>query len=163
MDQKTLGNATRRRYPHDQAKFFEPTTTTEDFFMSEHSSEIEIATTTESGRLSNDEFADDDPDIVNMGNCYCNGECTPSGLINLTSCRYGAPAFASLPHFYKADSSLLDQVEGLSPNEKDHNFFITLEPVSASYCNDEVYFLNMNKIKQIHTSYTDDSNNDAVG
>lgn len=143
VDKKTLGNATKRRYPHEQAKFFEPTTTTEDFFATEHSNEdagFSMTTNTyESNENSStnvkedaekNQLNDDDPDIVNMGQCYCNGECTPSGLINITSCRFGAPVFISLPHFYKADPILLNQVEGLSPNEKDHSFTITLEPVS---------------------------------
>lgn len=138
LDKKTLGNDTRRRYPHELAKFFEPTTTTEDFFAAEYSNEFTgFSTTTEStsseGRSSesnSDEYSDDDPDVINMGHCYCNGECTPSGLINLTACRYGAPVFGSLPHFYKADPILLDQIEGLTPNEKEHSFSITLEPVS---------------------------------
>lgn len=77
---------------------------------------------------------DNDPDVINMGNCYCNGECTPSGLLNITACRYGAPVFISLPHFYKADPALLDAVDGLRPNGKDHSFFITLEPVNGCLC-----------------------------
>lgn len=144
IDKKTLGNDTRRRYPHEQAKFFEPTTTTEDFFSADHSSEFTgiPTTTTESANSGSseerssedtDELPDDDSDIVNMGQCYCNGECTPTGLINVTSCRYGAPVFISLPHFYKTDPSLLSQVQGLDPNEMDHSFSITLEPVS-DYC-----------------------------
>lgn len=146
MDNKTLGNSTRRRYPHEQAKFFEPTTTTEDFFATEHSNEVTgFSTTTESisesdensyentekeEKKKEDELSDDDPDVVNMGHCYCNGECTPSGLMNLTTCRYGAPVFISLPHFYKTDPSILDKVEGLNPNQKDYSFSVTLEPVS---------------------------------
>lgn len=141
VDKKTLGNDTRRRYPHEQAKFFEPTTTTEDFFTAEHFSESTRSpiTTTESlssgsseenSSENTGELPDDDPDVVNMGNCYCNGECTPSGMINVTMCRFGAPVFISLPHFYKADPSLLDHIEGLNPNDTQHSFSITLEPVS---------------------------------
>lgn len=140
IDKKTLGNATRRRYPHEQAKFFEPTTTTEDFFAAEHSSEFtEVPMTTESSSSGSseehssadvDDLPDNDPDVVNMGHCYCNGECTPSGLVNVSACRFGAPVFVSLPHFHKTDLSLLEQVEGLNPNDEDHSFSITLEPVS---------------------------------
>ncbi|XP_032665958.1 protein croquemort-like isoform X2 [Odontomachus brunneus] len=139
IDKKTLGNATRRRYPHEQAKFFEPTTTTEDFFAAEHSSEFTgIPTTTESSSSSSseeyssaDDLSDNDPDVINMGHCYCNGDCTPSGLINISACRFGAPVFVSLPHFYKTDLSLLEQVEGLNPNDEDHSFSITLEPITG--------------------------------
>lgn len=138
IDKKTLGNDTRRRYPHEQAKFFEPTTTTEDFFVSEHLSEMGFTTTTESvpdndrsSEKSSSEYSDDDPDVVNTGHCYCGGECTPSGLINVTACRFGAPVFISLPHFYKADPILLDPIEGLTPSDKDHGFTITLEPMTG--------------------------------
>ncbi|KAK2581278.1 hypothetical protein KPH14_008068 [Odynerus spinipes] len=120
LGEKTLGNDTKKRYPHEQAKYFEPTTTTENFFDAEHSVEVtQMPEDTE------------DPDIVNLGHCYCNGECTPTGLINITSCRYGAPAFVSLPHFYKADPTLREQVVGMNPNEEDHNFYITLEPTTG--------------------------------
>lgn len=115
IGEKTLGNSTKRHYPHDQAKYFERTTTTEDFFDAKHS-------TTE----SNENI--DDPDTINMGQCYCNGECSPMGVINITACRYGAPGFVSLPHFYKADPILREQVNGMKPNESKHSFYITLEP-----------------------------------
>ncbi|XP_060821734.1 protein croquemort-like [Bombus pascuorum] len=114
LSEKTLGNNTRRRYPHDQAKYFEQTTTTEDFFEAEHSAEATNA-------------PEEDPDVVNIGNCFCNGKCTPAGLLNVSACRYGAPVFVSLPHFNRADPSLKEQVTGLNSDEE-HDFFITLEP-----------------------------------
>ncbi|EZA62873.1 hypothetical protein DMN91_003151 [Ooceraea biroi] len=141
MDKKTLGNATKRRYPHEQAKFFEKTTTTEDFFAAEHSVEaVGFTTTTQSSFNSmpenessenTDEYRDGDPDVVNMGNCYCNGECVPSGLLNVSTCRFGAPVFVSLPHFHRSDPSILDQIEGLNPNDGDYDFAITLEPTTG--------------------------------
>lgn len=118
LSEKTLGNNTRRRYPHEQAKYFESTTTTEDFFEAEHSSEVT-------------DSPDEDPDVINIGNCYCNGKCTPIGLMNVSSCRYGAPVFASLPHFNRADPSLRDKVIGLNPDEERHDFSITLEPTTG--------------------------------
>ena len=117
VDKKTLGNATRRRYPHDQAKIFKPTTTTEDVI--ENSSE------------SMSEYSDNDPDIINIGNCFYNDECTPSGLLNVSACRYGSPAFFSLPHFHKADPTVLNAVDGLRPNDRDHTCALTVEPVSG--------------------------------
>ncbi|XP_031829308.1 protein croquemort [Nomia melanderi] len=118
LSEKTLGNNTRRRYPHEQAKYFEQTTTTEDFFEAEHSAEVT-------------DQPDEDPDVVNIGNCYCNGRCTPVGLMNVSSCRYGAPVFVSLPHFNRADPDLKDKVLGLSPDEEKHDFSITLEPTTG--------------------------------
>lgn len=117
LSEKTLGNNTRRRYPHEHAKYFEQTTTTEDFFDAEPSAEVT-------------DPPEEDPDVVNIGNCYCNGKCTPTGLLNISSCRYGAPVFVSLPHFYKADPMLLDQVTGMNPTD-DYDFSITLEPATG--------------------------------
>ena len=117
LSEKTLGNNTRRRYPHEQAKYFEQTTTTEDFFEAEHSSEVT-------------DPPEEDPDIVNIGNCFCNGKCTPVGLMNVSACRYGAPVFVSLPHFNRADPNLRDQVIGLNPDDE-HDFSITLEPTTG--------------------------------
>lgn len=121
LGKKTLGNETWRKYAHEQAKYFERTTTTrtEDFF-------------TVDGRITTPpepSASDKDPDLVNTGRCFCNGECSPMGLINVTACRYGAPGFISLPHFFKADPMLREQVNGLNPNADQHNFYMTLEPV----------------------------------
>lgn len=118
LSEKSLGNDTRRRYPHDQAKFFESTTIAEDFFEAEHSAEATNS-------------PDEDPDIVNIGNCYCNGKCTPVGMMNVSACRYGAPVFASLPHFHRADPSLREAVIGMNPDEEMHDFSITLEPTTG--------------------------------
>ncbi|KAJ7387093.1 CD36 [Desmophyllum pertusum] len=38
------------------------------------------------------------------------------------------PLFVSAPHFYLGDSSLLEAVEGLSPNREEHGTFLNLEP-----------------------------------
>ncbi|XP_078051658.1 scavenger receptor class B member 1-like [Augochlora pura] len=51
--------------------------------------------------------------------------------MNVSSCRYGAPVFASLPHFNRADSSLRDKVIGLNPDDEKHDFAITLEPTTG--------------------------------
>uniref|UniRef100_A0A1Y1K1C6 Scavenger receptor class B member 1 n=1 Tax=Photinus pyralis TaxID=7054 RepID=A0A1Y1K1C6_PHOPY len=63
--------------------------------------------------------------------CFCNGDCVPSGMLNVSSCRYGTPAFVSLPHFYGADPTYLSRVEGLHPEKDKHEMYITLEPVSS--------------------------------
>lgn len=62
--------------------------------------------------------------------CFCNGECAPPGAINVSSCRLGAPAFVSFPHFYQADSVYRNGVIGMKPDPKRHESHITLEPVS---------------------------------
>lgn len=62
--------------------------------------------------------------------CYCpNGNCGPSGALNISSCRYGAPAFVSMPHFYLADASYRDAITGMSPDKEKHQISMTIEPV----------------------------------
>jgi len=61
--------------------------------------------------------------------CFCSGGvCNPSGIVNASTCRYGAPAFVSFPHFYLADPFYGEQVEGLNPQKDLHEFHIDLEP-----------------------------------
>lgn len=86
------------------------------------------------------------PDVVDNGTidsaneCFCSGQCVASGVMNVTSCRYGAPAFASYPHFYLADSVYTDEVEGMSPEKHKHQFYMVLEPVRIAA--DNIQFLN---------------------
>ena len=61
--------------------------------------------------------------------CYCGGECVPSGLFNVSSCRFGTPVFMSFPHFYNADPFYHEQVDGMKPNKDKHQFSISFEPV----------------------------------
>ncbi|XP_068230617.1 protein croquemort-like [Palaemon carinicauda] len=61
--------------------------------------------------------------------CYCvKGTCAPMGLLNAESCRMGSPAFISFPHYFNADPFLLEQIEGLSPEEEKHAFIMDLIP-----------------------------------
>lgn len=50
------------------------------------------------------------------------------GLQNISPCQYGAPVYLSNPHFYQADPSLLDTVEGLKPNAEDHETYFKIQP-----------------------------------
>lgn len=45
----------------------------------------------------------------------------------------GRPVFISLPHFLHASDSILHDVEGLSPNEEEHETFLDVEPVSPNF------------------------------
>nr|CAD7606429.1 unnamed protein product [Timema genevievae] len=63
--------------------------------------------------------------------CFCGGRCSPVGVLNVSSCRFGSPAFVSYPHFYLGDQYYLQQVEGLSPDKDRHEFYVTLEPTSG--------------------------------
>lgn len=56
-------------------------------------------------------------------------EDLPSGLMNVTACRYNSPIFLSFPHFYAADPYYLQFVDGLQPEKEKHEFHITVEPI----------------------------------
>ncbi|XP_037929819.1 scavenger receptor class B member 1-like [Teleopsis dalmanni] len=64
--------------------------------------------------------------------CFCPGgpeSCPPNGLFNVSLCQYDSPIMLSFPHFYLADESLLEAVEGITPPEKEkHEFFIDIQP-----------------------------------
>ncbi|XP_015131110.1 scavenger receptor class B member 1 isoform X2 [Gallus gallus] len=57
--------------------------------------------------------------------------CRQSGIQNVSSCRLNAPMFISHPHFYNADPSLVDAVEGLHPSREEHALFLDVHPVTG--------------------------------
>lgn len=63
--------------------------------------------------------------------CFSEGQSVPSGVMNVTSCRMGTPVFMSFPHYYASDPYYLNQVEGLSPNQSKHEFYMILEPMTG--------------------------------
>ncbi|XP_011162113.1 protein croquemort isoform X1 [Solenopsis invicta] len=64
--------------------------------------------------------------------CYCpKGNCGPSGTLDISSCKFGAPAFVSLPHFYLADPSYRVNITGLLPQKEKHSLLMTLEPTTG--------------------------------
>lgn len=65
--------------------------------------------------------------------CFCSAdeESCPDllpGVFNASSCKFGAPAFVSFPHFYLADESYQNAVEGMHPKKEEHEFAIAMEP-----------------------------------
>ncbi|XP_072939023.1 protein croquemort-like [Epargyreus clarus] len=62
--------------------------------------------------------------------CYCDevrdADCLPAGALNVSACRYGAPAFVTLPHFLNMDPYYAGKVDGLRPTQE-HNFRLALE------------------------------------
>jgi len=82
---------------------------------------------------------DTNPSSNNPDNaCYCLKEegfsCFKSGVFNMEPCKrtdalpLGAPIALSYPHFYQADPSFLEAVEGLSPNKEEHQFYVDVLP-----------------------------------
>ncbi|KAG5681304.1 hypothetical protein PVAND_010753 [Polypedilum vanderplanki] len=65
--------------------------------------------------------------------CYSEGSEfeVPSGVMNISACRYSSPIFMSYPHFYEADSLFLSEIEGLNPQKDKHQSYITIEPTTG--------------------------------
>lgn len=78
-----------------------------------------------------DEYMLDNGENNSSRLCYCpNGDCGPSGTLNISTCKFGAPAFVSMPHFYLADPSYREDIAGMSPDITKHQLSIVLEQVS---------------------------------
>lgn len=70
------------------------------------------------------------PDNNTANECYCDvkvNNCPPSGVFNASLC-FGAPIFASFPHFYTGDPKLFENIEGLEPDEKKHLTYADIHP-----------------------------------
>lgn len=68
---------------------------------------------------------------IDNGTLYAENKCYPSGMpsgvMNISICNYDQPMFISYPHFYLADPSYVEAVEGLMPNKENHESYMTLE------------------------------------
>ena len=68
---------------------------------------------------------------VNPDNaCYYSPKAkeVPSGVLDISACKWGAPLFMSQPHFYQADPFFVEQVGGgLKPDKDKHETFIWLD------------------------------------
>ncbi|KFP24442.1 Platelet glycoprotein 4, partial [Colius striatus] len=76
------------------------------------------------------------PAEVGDNYCFCTDRvisenCTLAGVLDISACKAGRPVFISLPHFLHASESILNNVEGLSPNEKEHETFLDVEPITG--------------------------------
>lgn len=61
--------------------------------------------------------------------------CIPSGLLNASACRDGAPIIFSLPHFLDGDADLRNRVIGMDPVREEHQSVIDIEPMSGVVMN----------------------------
>ncbi|XP_015483426.1 platelet glycoprotein 4 [Parus major] len=76
------------------------------------------------------------PTEVGDNYCFCTDReisenCTLAGVLDISACKAKRPVYISLPHFLHASKSILDNVEGLSPNEKEHETYLDIEPVTG--------------------------------
>ncbi|XP_037930275.1 scavenger receptor class B member 1-like, partial [Teleopsis dalmanni] len=77
--------------------------------------------------LAEDSYGDSQNNPDNE--CFDTKDYAPvKGLQNISPCQFGAPVYISNPHFYAADTSLLDAVEGLKPNKSLHETFFKIQP-----------------------------------
>ncbi|XP_017267884.1 lysosome membrane protein 2a isoform X2 [Kryptolebias marmoratus] len=68
---------------------------------------------------------------TNAGFCVPAGECLGTGVLKVSVCREGAPIVVSFPHFYQADPAYINAVDGLNPNEEEHETYLDLQPTSG--------------------------------
>ncbi|XP_023934291.1 protein croquemort isoform X2 [Bicyclus anynana] len=82
---------------------------------------------------ANDSLFDNGHKYPNQA-CFCDevrdNNCMPAGAFNVSACKYGAPAFVSLPHLLGMDSYYPSKIKGLNPDPK-HNFKMSIEPVTG--------------------------------
>lgn len=79
-------------------------------------------------RYISDELMLDNGQKVPWRKCYCTDQCIPSGALDISRCKWNAPAFISMPHFYLADESYRENITGMSPDKKKHEIQIAIEP-----------------------------------
>lgn len=92
--------------------------------------DLEWARSTEIHGASGSVFSGRYNTFDNSTKCYCvRNDCHPSGVRDVSTCRYGAPAFISFPHFYLADPSFRQMVKGMEPDAQKHVFDLTLHKV----------------------------------
>ncbi|CAG7733704.1 unnamed protein product, partial [Allacma fusca] len=70
--------------------------------------------------------------------CFCTEKndstpCYRNGLMLLSNCKEGAPVSLSSPHFYNADSAIIDAIDGIHPVKEKHKTYLDIEPVKDHY------------------------------
>ncbi|GAB1862065.1 Scavenger receptor class B member 1 [Camponotus japonicus] len=83
--------------------------------------------------------------------------CPPAGLFDVSACNDGTPLLSSFPHFYGADKSLLEQIDGLNPRQKDHETYLDLHPrIATPMAGWSRFQINLKVRKAIGVSFLDD-------
>ncbi|CAN8006198.1 unnamed protein product, partial [Ixodes hexagonus] len=60
--------------------------------------------------------------------CFDTGRNMVSGAVDIGPCQHKLPAALSFPHFYLADASYRDKVEGMKPDPSRHAFILDMDP-----------------------------------
>lgn len=81
--------------------------------------------------------------------------CFTSGVHNMSQCAFGAPVFATFPHFYKADPWLSDNFDGLQPYNHRHESYIDIDPIIGVPANASIK-MQLNLL--LNKSYSDSLN-----
>ncbi|KZC09768.1 PREDICTED: protein croquemort-like [Dufourea novaeangliae] len=112
-----------------------PDNETVSFFVSDICTSLtaKYSNTTEHEGLSGVTFTINEATLDNgtkvpSRKCYYEEESIPSGALNISSCKWGAPAFISFPHFYLGDPSYSANIIGMKPQKNKHELSISLEP-----------------------------------
>ncbi|KAG8180256.1 hypothetical protein JTE90_019537 [Oedothorax gibbosus] len=66
-----------------------------------------------------------------LNQCFDQDHELPSGVMDLGPCLFNAPIVLSFPHFYLADPTYLEYVQGLNPNKTQHESFLDVEPTTG--------------------------------
>ncbi|XP_017882563.1 scavenger receptor class B member 1 isoform X1 [Ceratina calcarata] len=75
------------------------------------------------------------PSRLESQRCFCPAgpPCAPEGTFNVSLCQYDSPVLLSFPHFYLADPTLREGVNGISPPVEDkHQFYIDVQPLMGT-------------------------------
>ncbi|XP_023684494.2 lysosome membrane protein 2-like [Paramormyrops kingsleyae] len=68
---------------------------------------------------------------ANAGFCVTTGNCLGTGVLDVSVCRDGAPVIVSFPHFYLGDRKYVQAIDGLSPNQEDHQTYLDINPTTG--------------------------------
>ncbi|XP_059213940.1 lysosome membrane protein 2c [Centropristis striata] len=68
---------------------------------------------------------------ANAGFCVPAGKCMGSGVLNVSTCKQGAPIIMSSPHFYQADEKFVKDVFGMKPKKEQHETLIDINPLTG--------------------------------
>ncbi|XP_014612673.1 PREDICTED: sensory neuron membrane protein 2-like isoform X2 [Polistes canadensis] len=82
-------------------------------------------------------------------------KCPPIGTLNISTCYENLPIILSLPHFYGADKSLIESIDGLKPEQNLHESTLDLHQFLALVMNGTLRMqLNMEFKKVFGAAYS---------